>query len=313
MLISARPITDGELQADVETELVERAGVTYANVLLPLDGSEQAATALRTAVASASRFGATLHIVIVDPSESTLDRLGTLSAEMVGLSPADSRIHRVQGTEVALAIDALADELGSCLVCMATHGRGRVAGAMIGSVARTVLRDRRRPVVLVGPLADRSPFVGEMKPPPLTVGRVVACVSVDEPVPDFDTLSTVWAASDWARAFDMPLTVLTVAVPSNEISRSAQTEVIEARLHGIVGHVGSGPMLPDIAVQYDPISVAAGVRTYLSAHPAGLLVVSTHARSGIDRLVHGAAAARIIAESPVATLALPIHPPEASG
>jgi nucleotide-binding universal stress UspA family protein len=45
---------------------------------------------------------------------------------------------------------------------------------------------------------------------------------------------------------------------------------------------------------YDPISPADGLSTYLDQHPAGLLAVTTHARTGLRRVLLGADAAKIV-------------------
>ena len=58
----------------------------------------------------------------------------------------------------------------------------------------------------------------------------------------------------------------------------------------------------DTAVVYDPIRPADGLRTYLDEHPAGMVAVTTHARTGLRRVVLGADAANIVDASTVAVL-----------
>jgi nucleotide-binding universal stress UspA family protein len=50
---------------------------------------------------------------------------------------------------------------------------------------------------------------------------------------------------------------------------------------------------------YDPVSVAAGVHTFLREHPVELLVVATNNRFGLAQLTVGSQAARIVHESAV--------------
>ena len=59
-------------------------------------------------------------------------------------------------------------------------------------------------------------------------------------------------------------------------------------------------------VVYDPISPADGVRAYLDRHPAGLVAVTTHARTGLRRVLVGADAANIVHASTAPTLVVPL-------
>ncbi len=59
-------------------------------------------------------------------------------------------------------------------------------------------------------------------------------------------------------------------------------------------------------VVYDPISPADGMRTYLDRHPAGLVAVTTHARTGLRRVLLGADAANIVHASTAPTLVVPL-------
>jgi nucleotide-binding universal stress UspA family protein len=68
---------------------------------------------------------------------------------------------------------------------------------------------------------------------------------------------------------------------------------------------GPARRLMSRAVHGDPISAAAGIGDYLRQQPAGLLAVITHAREGIQRVVHGAQAASIVSQSVVPVLVVP--------
>ncbi|MFM7100742.1 MAG: universal stress protein, partial [Verrucomicrobiota bacterium] len=49
----------------------------------------------------------------------------------------------------AASIQQAAERFGAHLVCLGTHGRGGLAGTLLGSVAAEVVRGSRRPVLLV--------------------------------------------------------------------------------------------------------------------------------------------------------------------
>jgi len=76
--------------------------------------------------------------------EGELDKLAAL-----GSRPIDVRIEVVEAADVPQAILETAERHSVDLVCLGTHHHGRVASALIGSVARTVARRSTRPVLLV--------------------------------------------------------------------------------------------------------------------------------------------------------------------
>lgn len=63
----------------------------------------------------------------------------------------------------------------------------------------------------------------------------------------------------------------------------------------------------DGEVVRDPISAAAGVRAHLDQRPAGLVALTTHARSGVERVLLGAAAASIVHASVAPCLVAPVR------
>jgi nucleotide-binding universal stress UspA family protein len=62
-------------------------------------------------------------------------------------------------------------------------------------------------------------------------------------------------------------------------------------------------------VVYDPIGVPSGVRSYLTTHAVGLVALTTHARSGFERIRLGATAAEIARASTAPALVVPLPDP----
>jgi nucleotide-binding universal stress UspA family protein len=275
-------------------------------VLVPLDGSELAAAAMRTADVLAARFGADLHTVSVVPNEADVAAIRT---HATGLGADDERVHVTVGGDPAAGIEARRVELDPCLVCMSTHGRGRLSGTLIGSVARSVFTAGSAPLVAVGPFADRPrPFVESHLFPPLSVPRLIACVdggSADE--------SMLSVAAAWATALDMSLTILTVAEPVGPPLHSdgawrrryGPQENADEYMRRLQDAWRDAAREVDGRVLYSPISVASGVTDYLAEQPAGLLCVSTNARTGFQRMRFGADAANIVRASAIPVLVVP--------
>jgi nucleotide-binding universal stress UspA family protein len=291
----------------------ELAPLTFGHVLLPLDGSEFALEALPTARALCARFGAQLVTISVAADETHAAQLRRHALESLGGDVGQDDVVVVVATDPAKVISAHAERLGSCLVCMSTRGHGRVAGTLIGSVARAVLQSSRAPMVAVGPQADLPPtMVGRPPrrprswPEPLSVGGVVACVDGS---PQSEAVLAV--AARWAAALDMRLSIVTVAEdaaatlggerpnrfgPPNP--RQYVEQLADRWREAVAGTAGK--------VVFDPIGVASGLQAHLAAQPAALVAVTTHARTGLDRIRLGATAADIVRTSSAPTLVVPL-------
>jgi nucleotide-binding universal stress UspA family protein len=283
--------------------------VQFAHVLVPLDGSEFALAAMPTARVLAERFHAELHAISVSRGGEDADRLLALGSAVLDVDAQDGRVVVVTGGDPAEVIARRAKELGSCLVCLSTHGRGRLSGAVVGSVARSLLQGSSDALVALGPLADRPGWSPAPRwPAPLSVRRIVACVD------GTDTSEEVLpVAAAWAQALAMSLTILTVAddVPAPlEPDRHARRyggggaeSYVEALVRRWQGHA------PEVngRVVKDPIGPPSGIRAHLDREPAGLVAMTTHARSGMQRLRLGAAAASIVHASTSPCLVVPLR------
>ncbi len=271
----------------------------YDNVLVPLDGSDDATAALGTARALAARFGATLHTISLAPTSDQLPTLRSRTAADLEVPIDDQHVHTAVSDVPAVAINTLAAQLDRCLICMTTKGHGRVAGALIGSTARSVIHEHRRPILVVGPLAGRRHYFDSAPSEPLIENRVVACVNgttTSDPA--------VTVAAQWAQSLDMPLTILTIQTPTistTDTTTAAVLRVLQQLADGVAQH----PIEIDTHIHPGPIGVADGVTSHLTRHPAAIVVVSTRALSGVRRLTGGATAANIAAAVDVATLMVP--------
>lgn len=279
---------------------------------MPMDGSEFALQALPTARALAERLGAVLQTVSVAGADDREDRLRALAAASLGVDAGDERVHVVVASDPAEAIARRAAELDGCVVCLTTHGRGRLQGAVVGSVARSVLQRSAQAMVALGPMADNPGWSPRPRswPEPLSVPRMVACVDGS------DTSEQVLPlAASWARALDMSLTILTVVDnaaeplrPDRERTRYGTGVAPESYIESLVQHWTGIVRTVDGEVVRDPISVAGGIRAHLDQRPAGLVAVTTHARSGMQRALLGAQAASIVHASVAPCLVAPVLP-----
>jgi nucleotide-binding universal stress UspA family protein len=285
--------------------------VHVENVLVPLDGSELALQAMPTARALAARLGAELHTVTVAEGEDDAERVRALASAALGVPLGADRVFVVTEGDPADVIARRAETLGPCVVCLATHGRGRLGGALIGSVARSVLQLSHDPVVALGPSADNPGWSPRPRtwPEPLSVSRIVACVDGSR-----TSEQVLPLAAAWAQALDMSLTILTVIEdapasirPDRAQSRYGGHADAESYIEQLVSDWQMHIPRTDGEVVRDPLGPASGMRTHLEQRPAGLVALTTHARSGVQRVLLGAAAASIVQASVAPCLVAPVR------
>jgi nucleotide-binding universal stress UspA family protein len=280
----------------------------YGTILVPLDGSHLADGAIPTARVLAARFGATVHTVSVAASARELHLIRGEAARALGADPDDPRIHVEVDTDVAGAVQRRASDLDSCLVCLSTHGRGRVAGTLIGSTARDIIERGHQPAVIAGPRVVHPDPEHETAIPPLRVDHLVVCV---DGTPASERGLPVAAA--WAHALGMKLTVVTVAEPCPPPARIGAPW---RRHHGpnedadeYLRHLGERWALDapglETCVVYDPTSAAAGMHDYLAGHPTGLVAVTSHRRDRVPHMVFGSGVADIVHASTAPVLVVP--------
>jgi nucleotide-binding universal stress UspA family protein len=272
--------------------------VTFARVVVPLDGSAFAELALWPARTLSPRFGAELRLVGVgvdDADAAALAwRLDALAKE-IGATY-ETRV----GRDVPATILDVVAEQERTLLCLASHGRGRLSGAVLGSVANGVLAAAAHPVMLVGPRLEPQRL--------LTEGAVLACVDGS---PAAEAVLPV--AASWATALGVPLGIATVAEPvpqplDDRPYRRLHGPDIDAQAYvdGLAAvWEGRAPRIVPVAI-YDPLGPAEGLSRYLEqTAAAGLLAVNTDARAGLPGAILGSQATAIVSISAVPVLVTP--------
>lgn len=130
---------------------------TIRTVLVPTDLSLLAAHGLRYGYALARPSGGEVFLLhVADPSASGGPNDAEIAARMRRLVPSEAttegiatRTEIVRDRDVPAAICAAAERLGVDAICIASHGRTGFARAVLGSVAESVIRQSRRPVMVV--------------------------------------------------------------------------------------------------------------------------------------------------------------------
>jgi nucleotide-binding universal stress UspA family protein len=288
----------------------------FHRILFAGDLSERSQEPFRVACSLASGPGAHLHVLnVVEPVMFEGPAGPSRGASLPAVFPADTpaRHQEIEGqlrafyrTEAPIAVDYLvlrghaadeilrtAHEVDADLIVVGTHGRSGLDRMLCGSVAESVERQSSRPVLIVRNLESSQPG---------TPIRLILHPT------DFSASS--WPALGVARALARanqaglvllhvePAEVLTGGSfympadlgPAREALAKMQKECAEAGLEGSVQTRLS---------QGDPVFDILGAAQELGCD---LIVMGTHGRTGLRRLLMGSVAESIIRKAPCLTL-----------
>ncbi len=127
----------------------------WSKVFCPVDFSDESRAALRAAADLARRMGAGLTLFHAESAESMLQAAAAPDGQLVDWRREAERLGVVRVTaasapgQPAKAIVDAAAQGGFDLIVMGTHGRTGRRAALIGSVAESVVRSSRVPVLTV--------------------------------------------------------------------------------------------------------------------------------------------------------------------
>lgn len=277
----------------------------YQKVMVATDFSSQAAVAVELAGRLAAAWGARLVLAnALLPERYAAEMLpGTESNLMAQLQEAahkelegvrskllegvDVELAAIEGETTAMALVEHAGAHDVDLIVVGTHGRTGIARMLIGSVAEAVNRLAPCDVLTVPPHTD----VASIVPP----RAIVAATDLSE----LATLG-VGVAADLARAGGSALTLFHVVETEAPVLPVAAYEggdsPAEARWEALTAYRADHLAdLEDVATEVRQWpSAADAVCRYAATQPADLIVVTTHGRTGLRRLLLGSVAERVV-------------------
>lgn len=302
-------------------------------ILVPLDGCELAEQALPLAVALARASDAELHLMhvfvpyaaradmpgaVIDNTEieRRLEEQSTdylravterVSKELPGRVVADpvrARPIRSPYSETTVVVDRIrraAARLQVDLIVLATHARGGLGRAWLGSIADALIRRVNVPTLLVRPRAD-------VPPPASTFRHILVPLDgsqlAEETLPLAEKMATLCGAR---------ITLLRVVTPYLVVGRPSyivefdiqlleQTqsdaerylESVAERLRAAVPNVQSSVILSD--------SAPRAILDQAAEQEADLIAMTTHGRSGFRRFMLGSVADKVVRGAQVPVL-----------
>jgi nucleotide-binding universal stress UspA family protein len=265
-------------------------------IVVPLDGSKTAEAILPQVLRFAAADDAT-ELVLVRmeapiPAENGAVLLqSALASAEAYLAGVQARLQE-QGRRVRIVVRAgaaaegvlnAAAETGADLIAMATHGRGGLARVLLGSVAERILRASPVPVLLLRPFwsYEMLPEGGVEQMPLRTILLPVDGSGL--------ALCAVPAASRVARRFGAEVLVLHVLV-KGEDPTAVRGQLDDLRERFAIDGVSARVALE----QGDP---AQAILAAAKNGKADLVVLSTHGRSGLSRLVVGSVTEAVAREA----------------
>lgn len=309
-------------------------------ILVPLDSSDFAESALPLATAIARGAGATVELV------SVVDVIATPMAGLAQAVPLDledtvrrdraaylddvaDRVRSATGGEVETAVvdgeasHALADRAADGtidLVVMSTHGRGTVERAWLGSVADRLVRRLDVPLILVRPEATEEEPAAEAQGSIPAGSAQVRRILVTLDGSDLAE-AVLEPAQAVARALGAPLSLLRVAgvrmyvgspyLPQGAEEYQSQLEAerteAEEYLRAVAARLEEG----GAEVEGHEVLQGPAAMTILEAAEAeteGLIAIATHGRGGFQRLVLGSVSDKVLRGSNLPVLL--VRPPD---
>jgi nucleotide-binding universal stress UspA family protein len=292
-------------------------------VMVPLDGSELAESALPFALTLAEQSGGEVHLVQVaatlkpfEPSDET-EPDGTRSLEGARrrstryLENVQARI-RESRSSVAIRAHVLSGRPAEALfgwilkegvdqVVMTTHGRGRFQRIWLGSVADGIVRSAPAPVLLWRKEGSGPPDLSEQP----SLSRILLALDGTE-----SSESIIPRAEELARLFHASLSLVGVVpalvrfgspyIPhaaAEEEARGVRRLRLEERLGRLAEEIRNRGVEVDHEVVFGP-TAHEGILAQGSRKGADVVALATRGRGPGTRLLLGSVADKVIRGSP---------------
>jgi nucleotide-binding universal stress UspA family protein len=289
-------------------------------LLVPLDGSPLAETALRPASELARQTGASLVLLRAAPHADTarplpIEQRFTVRDARRYLEAVADRLRRdhcrveidVLEGEAPLAILYSIDHRHPDLVVLSTHGYTGLRRLVLGSVSEQVLRESSAPVMVVRAAAHSSAGVG----PPRKVLVPLDGSACAEAALTYLLDAGLAPAAELILLRAVPFIMSAVAVPGlpdpnaqrllDEERMRVQQRLLEARhyLDTVARRMPHGQPYGALAVADYP---ARAIVQMAEKEGVDLIAMATNSRTGMDRIMHASVTAHVLHHTPTPIL-----------
>jgi nucleotide-binding universal stress UspA family protein len=260
-----------------------------ATVLVALDGSDKDHRAFPVAARLAHLADGGVHLIHVfdGPRElrnAAVQNLREAAERLAALVDRPVTSEVTDGQDIARVLLVRAEELTADFVVMATRAPGPVGRAIHGSVADRIVRESKRPVILVPPgahfLSGKQVYLRR------------ALVPLDGSTAALGVLTHLLAL---ARANELEIVLLEVVPPSASHTTAARAE---QRLTDVAERIRSRGAAADVRV-VEAADPAAVIIDAVRQELADFIAMTTRGASGLERLVLGSVATGVVRKSEV--------------
>jgi nucleotide-binding universal stress UspA family protein len=296
---------------------VARKPRPFQSILVPLDGSPLAEQIIPLALEIARVARSKVRLVLVH--ESPPPPMDPLSAQLYVSIDLDMRkverdylttlrlrLHKSSGLQIsAVTIDGPAGptlvkyvkEIGADLVAMTTHGRGGLRGAWLGSVADHLIRSLKIPVIVVraregtGALTE-PPKIREILVPLDGSPLAEAAVSPASAIAGLFGAERLLVQVVWPLSAGSLLPVPFPSGYDTEVT-GVQRKETQEYLDGLVNDLREQGARARATVVVED-NVAETLLDLAHPHRIDLVAIATHGRGGVQRLLLGSVADKLI-------------------
>jgi nucleotide-binding universal stress UspA family protein len=290
----------------------------YHSILVPLDGSVFGEQALPFALAIARSVDGHIHLAHVGqarqspptPAHRATDLSPVIKAPLSEDAYLDKAARRLRSVwdgmisttllsgPTALALYDHAVECMADIIVLATHGRGPLSRFWLGSVADTLMRWAPMPVLLVRP---------HEQPPDLAHAPTLKhlLLPLDGSSLAEQMLGPALALGGLMGARYTLLQVVEPLVIESVGQEQQGPEQVEAHAWAYLEDLANHLRMAEIDVDTDVIVAehpAPAILDYAQRHAADLIALKTHGRGGLNRMLLGSVADKVLHGSRVPLL-----------
>ena len=275
----------------------------FKSILVPFDGSELAVHALSYAAALARASHARLVLTYAPaPWELSIDapaRLHSASIELrqAGIA-ATVQVSNIQASNPGRAILAVADEVAADVIVIGSHAYGTMGRALFGSVADYVIRHATVPVLICTPQANRH--WPDERPRRLLVPLDGSALAETALAPAEQLALAIGASVDLVGVVDAAImAVVPDSTPSAAFLATLVAET-DRNLERLAEGLGERRVVADVHARAGvPERVITQLADELSAD---IIVMASHGRGGVARVLLGSVALKVVQRSAVPVL-----------